>query len=41
MRYRRLQTDASKNSRFLEVASVIVRLNHVAHIIVNANHRIM
>jgi hypothetical protein len=30
MRYRRLQTDASKNSCFFELALVLVRLDHGA-----------
>jgi hypothetical protein len=41
MRYRQLQPDASKNSRFSEVGSVIVRLDDVASRIINANHGIM
>jgi hypothetical protein len=33
--------DASENSPLLEIALVLVRLNHVASFIVNANHSIM
>jgi hypothetical protein len=36
--YRQLRPDASKKSRLLEIARVLVRLDHVASGIVNANH---
>jgi len=32
---------ASENSRFFELASVVVRLDHVASVIANTNHGIM
>jgi hypothetical protein len=35
------QADASKNSRLFEIARVLVRFNHVARCIVNANYCIM
>jgi hypothetical protein len=41
MRYRQPQSDASKNSRFFKVALVLVRLDHVASIVVNANYGTM
>jgi hypothetical protein len=31
---------ASENSRFFEIALVLVRFNHIASRVVNANHRI-
>jgi hypothetical protein len=36
-----LRRDASKNSRFFEIARVLVRLDHVASFIVNPDHDIM
>jgi hypothetical protein len=39
--YWELRRDASKNSRLFEVALVLVRFDHVARLIVNANHGIM
>ena len=32
---------ASENSRFFEIARVLVRLDHVASVIINADHSIM
>jgi hypothetical protein len=37
MRYRRLQTDASKNSCFFEITRVFMRVDHVATRIEDAN----
>jgi hypothetical protein len=36
-----MRRDASKNSPLFELARVLVRLDHVASFIVNANHSIM
>jgi hypothetical protein len=33
--------DASKTSPFFELACVLMRFNHVARFVVNANHSIM
>jgi hypothetical protein len=41
MRYRRLQTDASKNSQLFELATVLVRFDHVARFIINADNSVM
>jgi hypothetical protein len=41
MRYRQPQSDASKNSRFRETASVFVRFDHIASRIVNASHGVL
>jgi len=41
MRYRQQSTAAGKNSRLFEIALVLVRLDHAASRIVNANHSIM
>jgi hypothetical protein len=35
-----MQGDASKTSRLFEIARVLVRFDHVANVIVNANHKI-
>jgi hypothetical protein len=39
--YREVRRDASKNSSLLELARVLVRLDHFARVIVNANHNLM
>jgi hypothetical protein len=36
-----VRRDASKNSPFFEIASVLMCLDHVARVIVNANHSIV
>ncbi len=36
-----MQGDASKTSRLFEIALMLVRFDHIAHIIVNADHGIM
>ena len=36
-----MRRDASKNSPLLEIASVLVRVDYVASLIVNANHSVM
>ena len=36
-----LRRDASKNSRFFEIAHLLVRFDHIACCIVNANHSVM
>jgi hypothetical protein len=36
-----VRCDASKNSPLLEIARLLVRFDHVASVIVNANHGIM
>jgi hypothetical protein len=40
-RRKRRQADASKNSRLFKLARVLVRFDHVARFIVNANHSII
>jgi len=35
------QNNAKKNSRFFEIAGVVVPLDHIATFIVNANHGIV
>jgi len=38
---REVRSDASKNSPLFELARVLVRFDHVARFIANANHSIM